>query len=73
MTGSVLDDKSFSRSWDGLFLLKLDWGSYLASIAKTALLQMGAFVPSIKFLYSEVALYLDKSTIRHEILLPYLG
>ena len=43
---------------------KLDWGSYIISIAKTATKKIGALIRSMKFLPPEVALYLYKSTIR---------
>ena len=43
---------------------KLDWGSYIISIAKTASKKIGASIRSMKFLSPEVALYLYKSTIR---------
>ena len=46
------------------FSSKLDWGSYIISIAKTASKKIGALICSIKFLSPEVALYLYKSTIR---------
>ena len=46
------------------FSSKLDWGSYIVSIAKTASKKIGALIRSIKFLSPEVALYLYKSTIR---------
>ena len=42
---------------------KLDWGSYIISIAKTASKRIGALIRSIKSLSPEVALYLYKSTI----------
>ena len=45
------------------FSSKLDWGSYIISVAKTASRKIGALVRSIKFLSPEVALYLYKSTI----------
>ena len=53
----------------GLFLsknhlFKLDWGSYIISIAKTASKKIGALIRFMKFLSPEVALYLYKSTIR---------
>ena len=44
--------------------LKLDWGSYIVSIAKTASKKIGALIRSMKFLSLEVALDLYKSTIR---------
>ena len=45
------------------FSSKLDWGSYIVSIAKTASKKIGAFIRSMKFLSPEVAMYLYKSTI----------
>ena len=53
MDGSVLEEKSFFKMLGLTFSSKLDWGSYIISIAKTA---------SKKFLSPEVALYLYKST-----------
>ena len=46
------------------FSSKLDWGSYIISIAKTASKKIGALIRSMKFLSPEAALYLYKSTIR---------
>ena len=45
------------------FSSKLDCGSYIISIAKTASKKIGALACSVKFLSPEVALYLYKSTI----------
>ena len=45
------------------FSSKLDWGSYIISIANTASKKIGALIPSIKFLSPEVVLYLYKSAI----------
>ena len=45
------------------FSSKLDWGSYIISIAKTASKKIGALIRSMKFIYPNVALYLCKSTI----------
>ena len=45
------------------FLSKLDWGSYIISIAKTASKKIGALTHSMKFLSPEVAVYFSKSTI----------
>ena len=42
---------------------KLDWVSHIISIAKTASKKIEALIRSMKFLSSEVALYLYKSTI----------
>ena len=46
------------------FSSKLDWGSYIISIAKNSSKKIGALIRSMKFLSPEVALYLHKSTIR---------
>ena len=45
------------------FPSKLDLGSYIISVAKTASKQIRALILSIKFLSPEVALYLYKSTM----------
>ena len=64
MDGSFLEEKpSFKMVWL-TFSSKLDWGSYIFSIAKTASKKIGALIRSIKFLYPKAALYLYKSTIR---------
>ena len=63
MDGSVLEEKS-SFKMLGLTSSKLDWGSYIISIAKTASKKIGALIRSMKFLSLEVALYLYKSPIR---------
>ena len=59
MGGSILEEKSLGLT----FSSKLDWGSYIISIAKTASKKIGALICSMKFLSPEVALYLFKSTI----------
>ena len=45
------------------FSSKLNWGSYIISITKTASKKIGALIRSMKFLSPEVVLYLYKSTI----------
>ena len=45
------------------FSSKLDWGSYIISIAKTASKKIGALIRSIKYLSPEVVLHLYKPTI----------
>ena len=45
------------------FSSKLDWGSYIISIAKTASKEIGALILSMKVFSPDVALYLHKSTI----------
>ena len=64
MDGSVLEEKTSFKMLELTFSSKLDWGSYIVSIAKTASKKIGALIRSMKFLYPEVALYLYKSTIR---------
>ena len=64
MNGSVLEEKSSFKMLGLTFCSKLDWGSYIISIAKTASEKIGALIRSTKFLSPEVALYLYKSTIR---------
>ena len=64
MDGSVLEEKSSFKVLGLTFSSKLDCGSYIISIAKTASKKIGALILSMKFLSSEVALYLYKSTIR---------
>ena len=64
MDGSVLEKKSFFKML-GLTSFKLDWRSYIISVAKTASKKIGALIHSMKFLSPEVALYLYKSTIHH--------
>ena len=63
MDGSVLEEKSSFQMLGLTFSSKLDWGSYIISIAKTASKKIGALIRSMKFLSPEVALYLYKSTI----------
>ena len=64
MDGSVLEEKLSFKMLGLTFSSKLDWGSYIISIAKTASKKIGALIRSMKFLSPEVALYLYKSTIR---------
>ena len=62
--GSVLEEKSSFKMLGLTFSCKLDWGSYIVSIAKTASKKIGDLIRSMKFLSHEVAMYLYKSTIR---------
>ena len=64
MDSFVHEGKSSFKMLELTFSSKLDWGSYIISIAKTASKKIGALIHSMKFLFSEVALYLCKSTIR---------
>ena len=63
MDGSVLEDTTSFKMLGLTFSSKLDRGSYIVSIAKTASKKIGALIRSMKFLSPEVALYLCKSTI----------
>ena len=64
MDGSVLEEKTSFKMLGLTFSSKLDWGSYIVSIAKTASKKIRALIRSMKFLSPEVALYLYKCTIR---------
>ena len=64
MDGSVLDEKSYFKMLGLTFYSKLDWGSYIVSIAKLTSKKIGALIRFIRFLSPEVALYLYKSTIQ---------
>ena len=70
MDGSVFEEKSSFKMMGLTFFSKLDWGSYIISIAKTASKKIGTLICFMKFLSPEVPLYLYKSTIRPY--LPYL-
>ena len=63
MDESILEEKSSSKILGLTFSSKLDWGSYIISIAKTAFKKIGALIRSMKFLSAEVAQYLYKSII----------
>ena len=63
MNGSILEEKSPFKMLGLTFSSKLDWGSYIISIAKTTSKEIGTLIHSMKFLSPEVALYLYKSTI----------
>ena len=62
MDGSALEEKSSFKMLGESS--KLDWGSYIISIAKTTSKKIGTLIRSMKFLSPEVALYLYKSNIR---------
>ena len=50
MDGSVLEEKSSFKMLGLTFSSKLDWGSYIISIAKTSSKKIGALIRSMKFL-----------------------
>ena len=60
---SVLEEKLSFHILALFFFSKLDWVSYINSVAKTASTEIGTLIFSPKFLSSEVSLYLYKSTI----------
>ena len=62
--GSVLERKSSFKMLGLTFSSKLDWGSYINSIVKTASKKIGLLICSMKFISPKVALYLYKSTIQ---------
>ena len=64
MDGSVLKEKKSFKMLGLTFSSKLDWSSYIGSIAKTASKKIEALIRSKKFLPPEAALHLFKSTIR---------
>ena len=64
MDGSLLEEISSFKVLGFTFYTKLDWGSYIIYIAKTAFKKTGALIGPMKFLSNKVALYLYKSTIR---------
>ena len=65
MDRSVLEKKSSFKLLGLSFPSKLDWGSYIISIAETVIKKIVALIRSMKFLSPEVALYLYKSTLHH--------
>ena len=64
MDGSVLEEKSFLKMLELTFSSKLDWGSYIIYIAKTAFKKIGALIHSMKFVSPEVDLYFYEYTIQ---------
>ena len=58
MGGSVLEGKSSFKMLGLTFSSKLDWGSYIISIVKTAFKKSVALIRSMEFLSLEVALSL---------------
>ena len=62
LLGSVLKENSSFKILGLSFSSKLDWGSYIIYVAKTASKKIGPLILSMKFLSSEVALYIYKFT-----------
>ena len=63
MDVSVLEGKSSFKMLRLSFAFKLDWGSQIVAIAKTATQKIRALIRSMTFLSHEVALYPYESTI----------
>ena len=63
MDGSVLDEKSSFKMLELTFSSKLDWGSYIISIAKTASKRIVPLIRSMELLSPEVALYFCISVV----------
>ena len=63
MDGSILDEKLSFQMLGLTFFFKLDCSIYIISIANTISEEIGDLIRYMKFLTSEVALYLYKSTI----------
>ena len=58
MDGPAFEEKSSFKMLQATFSAKLNWGTYIISIAETASKKIGALIHSMKFLFLEVALYL---------------
>ena len=56
MDGSVLEEKSSFKMLGLTFSSKLDWGTYIVSIAKTGSKKIGALICSMKSLSPELVL-----------------
>ena len=63
MDGHDLEEKSTFKMLGLPFSSKLDWGSYITSIAKTAK-KIETLICSMKFISPDITLYLYKSTIQ---------
>ena len=63
MDGSILEEKSSFKMLGLNYSSKLDWGSYIISVAKTAFKKIGALPCSMKFLFLEVVFYLYTSVV----------
>ena len=64
MNGSLLGEKLSFKMLGVYFSSKLDCGSYIVSLDKTAFKKIGSLVRFTQFISPEVALFFYKSTIR---------
>ena len=60
---SVLEEKSSFKMLGLTFSSKLDWDSYIFSIAKSASKKIGTLILSMKFFSLEVAFYFNICTM----------
>ena len=58
-----LEEKSSFKMLGLTFSSKMDWGSYIVSMGKSASKKIGAIIRSMGFLSLETAMYLHRSTI----------
>ena len=63
MDRSALEEKSSFKMLGFTSSSKLDWDSYIISLAKTVSKKIGAFIRTIKLLSPEVSLYLYISIV----------
>ena len=59
----AIDEKMLRSALELFFFSKLNWGSYIASIAKTCSKKIRTLICSMKFLSSEVTLFLYNVSI----------
>ena len=52
----VLDEKSSFKLLEMSLTSKLNWGSYIVSIAKTSSKEIGALIPFMEFFSSDITL-----------------
>ena len=72
MDGSVLEEEtSFKMLWL-TFSSKLDWGSYIVSIAKTASKKIGVLIRSMKFLSPEISINLPYGHVWNTVVMSGL-
>ena len=72
MDGSVLEEKSSFKMLGLTFSSKLDWGSYIIYIAKTASKKIGALIHSMKFLSPEISINLPYSHVCNTVVMSGL-
>ena len=64
MDGSILKEKQSLKILVLSLSPKLDWGSYIVSIAKTVSKKIETLISCMKFLSPEVGFYFFKSTVQ---------